>query len=111
MTTVDDCEAALKALAARLADNDPGGRKSPFDRSLACIVRDLDVVFAGQLKDGRLLDVRRVTDRNAQIRLDLTADDLLALVEGRLKVPAAWASGRLKIDAGVRDLIRLKSLF
>ena len=41
----------------------------------------------------------------------MSSDDLLALVNGGLKVPAAWATGRLKIDASMMDLLRLKSIF
>jgi putative sterol carrier protein len=41
----------------------------------------------------------------------MTSDDLVALVHGDLKMATAWATGRVKIDAGVRDLVRLRSIF
>jgi putative sterol carrier protein len=41
----------------------------------------------------------------------MTSDDLLALVAGQLKVPAAWATGRIKVEAGVRDLLTLRKIF
>jgi hypothetical protein len=41
----------------------------------------------------------------------MSSDDLLALVDGRLKMSSAWATGRVKIDAGVRDLVKLRSVF
>jgi putative sterol carrier protein len=40
----------------------------------------------------------------------MTSDDLLALVDGRLKMASAWATGRVKIDAGIRDLLKLRSI-
>ena len=36
----------------------------------------------------------------------MTSDDLVALVDGTLHVASAWATGRVKIDAGVRDLLQ-----
>jgi hypothetical protein len=41
----------------------------------------------------------------------MTSDDLIALTDGRLKLAAAWATGRLRINAGVRDLLKLRSFF
>ena len=111
MATVDECEQALHTLAARLADN--GGRPG-FDRSLSCRLIDPDVAFAGRLADGLLVGISR-TDTGAaataQVRLTMAADDLLALVAGTLKLAPAWTSGRVKIEAGVRDLLRLRALF
>ncbi|MFN2560886.1 MAG: alkyl sulfatase C-terminal domain-containing protein [Jatrophihabitans sp.] len=114
MATVEQCEQALRTLAQRLADNDPSRRRAGFDRSLTCTIRDLDVVFSGRLSDGQLVDIGRATTNatgNAQVRLTMTSDDLLALVDGQLKMASAWATGRVKVDAGVRDLMRLRSIF
>lgn len=111
MATVEQCEQALRTLAQRLADNDPSRRKTGFDRSLTCTIRDLDVVFSGRLRDGQLVDIGRAPAGDAQVRLTMTSDDLLALVDGQLKMSSAWATGRVKIDAGVRDLMRLRSIF
>jgi putative sterol carrier protein len=111
VATVEQCEQALHTLAQRLADNDGSRRKTGFDRSLTCTIRDLEVVFAGRLADGQLLDIGRATTRDAQVKLTMTSDDLLALVDGNLKMASAWATGRVKVDAGVRDLMRLRSIF
>jgi predicted lipid carrier protein YhbT len=88
-----------------------GATGSGFDRSLSCRVRDLDLVFAGRIKDGQLSGIRRAATTDAQIRLDLASDDLLALVDGTLKLAPAWASGQVKVHAGVRDLLKLRSMF
>lgn len=111
MATVEQCEQALEQLATRLAANEHSRRTMGFDRTLSCAIRDLDVVYGGRLKDGRLIDIAPATSRDAQIRLAMSSDDLLALVDGRLKMASAWATGRVKVDAGVRDLIRLRSIF
>jgi hypothetical protein len=111
VATVEQCEEALHALAQRLAENDDSQRKVGFDRSLTCTIRDLGIVFGGRLKDGQLLDIARASGRDAQVRLTMSSDDLLALVDGSLKMASAWATGRIKVEAGVRDLIRLRSIF
>lgn len=111
MATVQDCEQALHELAARMAARDPVSRRPGLDRTLSCTLRDLHVTFAGRLHGGQLTGIEQVDRPTAQIRLTLTSDDLVALVDGRLKAASAWATGRLKVDAGVRDMMKLRSLF
>jgi hypothetical protein len=111
VATVEECDKALHCLADRMTGNDPSRRKTGLDRTLTCTIRDLGVTFAGRLKDGLLLDIRRDDSATGEIRLDMTGDDLLAMVDGQLKVPSAWASGRIKIGARKMDLLRLRSIF
>jgi putative sterol carrier protein len=112
MATVEECEKAFQALATRLAGADASTkRKASFDRSLSCTLRDLKVTFAGRLRDGELLDIRQVDTPNAQVRMTMTGDDLLKLVAGELNMASAWATGRVKIDASVFDLLKLRSIF
>jgi putative sterol carrier protein len=111
VATVEQCDDALHALADRLARPDPSRRKIEFDRTLSCTIRDLDVIFTGRLKDGQLINIGQSADRDAQIRLTMRSDDLLALVDGTLKMAPAWATGRVKVEAGVRDLLKLRSIF
>lgn len=111
MATVDECERALHELAARLAADSAAGRTASFDRSLNCALGDLGVAFSGRLKDGQLIDIAREPRPDAQIRLTMSSDDLLALVAGQLKMAAAWATGRVKVDASMRDLLKLRSIF
>lgn len=46
----------------------------------------------------------------AEIRLAMTGDDLVALVDGDLNFAKAWGSGRVRLEAGFRDLLKLRSL-
>ncbi|HWH28512.1 MAG TPA: SCP2 sterol-binding domain-containing protein [Mycobacteriales bacterium] len=111
MASVEQCEQALHVLSERLAAVDPETRaKYVVERTVSCRIRDLDVVFVGRIDDAGLSDIRRADDTSAQVRLATTSDDLLALADGRLGVPAAWATGRLKIEASVLDLLKLRSL-
>jgi|SRR5664279_2167286 alkyl sulfatase BDS1-like metallo-beta-lactamase superfamily hydrolase len=112
MASVGDCEQALHQLAARLAEADGSTKKhASFDRSLTCRLRDLNVVYAARLRDGALRDIRVVDSTDAQIRMTMTSDDLIALVQGRLHMGSAWASGRVRVSAGVLDLIKLRTIF
>jgi putative sterol carrier protein len=111
MATVDECRAALHQLAKRLAANAAeASQKLDLDRSLACRVTDLGVAFHGRLAGGQIEGLADGDDPSAKIKLTLSSDDLVALVNGQLNVASAWASGRIKIDAGVFDLLKLRKL-
>jgi predicted lipid carrier protein YhbT len=114
VASVEECRAALDHLGERLSAVDPDVRtRHALDRRLSCQVPDLQVTFVGQLRDGRLHDVSIVEDDSpveAQVRLTVGSDDLVALTHGRLSFGAAWARGRLKIDASMLDLLRLRIL-
>ena len=111
MATVEQCELALQTLADRLASNGSSARTLDFDRTLTCTIRDLRVIFAGRLAEGRLVDIAQATSRDAQVRLTLSSDDLVALVDGKLKTAAAFATGRLRVEASLRDMLKLRSIF
>ncbi len=109
MATVAQCEQALRELSAMLAAGDSEAAAS-FDRSVSCRVRDLDVVFSGRLRDGALQDMVQTESTKADIRLSTDSDDLVGLVNGSLSFGTAWASGRLKVDASVFDLLKLRRM-
>ena len=114
MATVEDCERALQSLADRLAEVDPEIRaRHVVTRTLACRVPDLDVVFLARLCDEGLAELRCSDGADAdgaQVRLAAASDDLLALVDGELSPPMAWATGRLKVQASPMDLLKLRAL-
>jgi putative sterol carrier protein len=111
MATVDECRAALGKLAERLAANAAQAReKLDFDRSLACRITDLDIAFHGRLQGGQITDLTDGDDPRAKIKLTSSSDDLVALVEGRINAMSAWTSGRIKIEAGVFDMLKLRKL-
>jgi putative sterol carrier protein len=111
MATVEDCRAALQKLAQRMADHAAEtSQKLDFDRSLVCRITDLDTAFHGQLSGGQIVGLTEGDDPRAKIKLTTSSDDLIALVDGRLNVASAWASGRIKIDAGMMDLLKLRKL-
>ncbi|MFC4036005.1 sterol-binding protein [Streptomyces polygonati] len=114
MATIEECRAALDRLSANLSRAEGDVRTAvALDRSLSCHLTDLDITFVGRLAGGRIEDVTTVAgtpaDR-AEIRLTMKGDDLVAVVGGELNFARAWGSGRIKLQAGLRDLLRLRSL-
>nr|BFD85640.1 hypothetical protein StreXyl84_50410 [Streptomyces sp. Xyl84] len=114
MATIEECRAALEKLSDSMADADGKVREAAaLDRSVSCHITDLDITFAGRLTGGRI-DVRDTVPgpppEKAQIRLAMAGDDLVALVGGGLNFAAAWASGRVKLEASLLDLFRLRKL-
>ncbi|MFI9614049.1 SCP2 sterol-binding domain-containing protein [Streptomyces sp. NPDC052023] len=114
MATIEECRAALEQLSDNMQDAEGDVRAAAaLDRSVSCHITDLDVTFAGRLQDGRI-KVRETLQgpprEKAELRLALAGGDLVALVDGELHFAKAWASGRVKLEAGLRDLFRLRKL-
>lgn len=111
MATIEQCREALEGLASRLTDVDENARRQhAFDRTVSCSVPDLGVTFTGALHDGHISDITTEPAPRAQIRITAQSEDLLALTNGTLAFGPAWLSGRVKVEAGVRDLLRLRSM-
>ncbi|MFF4171612.1 SCP2 sterol-binding domain-containing protein [Streptomyces sp. NPDC001744] len=114
MATITECRDALDRLSGNLARAEGGVRgAAALDRTLSCHVTDLDTTFTGRLAGGRIevdSTVEGPPPAKAQIRLAMESDDLVAMVGGRLNFAKAWASGRVRLEAGFRDLLRLRSL-
>jgi len=114
MATIEECRRALDQLSMNMAKAEGGVKDAAsLDRSLSCRITDLDITFAGRLADGRIQDVVTVPgvpEAKAQIGLTMSGDDLVALVGGGLNFAKAWGSGRVKVGASLRDVLRLRSL-
>jgi putative sterol carrier protein len=110
MATIEECRKALDKLAQRISSGAGDGKAPSLDRSLSCLVKDLDTGFHGRLVGGELRDITEGPDPSAKIKLTATSDDLVALTNGELNFASAWASGRIKVDASVFDLLKLRSL-
>jgi hypothetical protein len=113
MGTRAQVEAALERLSQAAADLDDQTRGRIPDRSVSVHLLDLDTAYAGQFSGGRLADVVEIKPElaaNATFRLSCSSDDFIALIDGELSFGSAWASGRIRISAGWRDLLELRKL-
>jgi hypothetical protein len=112
MATVEECRAALERLSANLGSADADTRrKANLDRTLSAHITDLGVTFSGRLHDGVIDGITLDPAPKAQIRLQMTSDDLVALSDGSLDFVKAWTSGQVKLEASVLDLLKLRSMF
>jgi predicted lipid carrier protein YhbT len=114
MATIEECRAALEKLSDNMqqAEGDVATAAS-MDRSVSCRITDLDVTFVGRMAGGRIVvrdTIQGPPKEKAQIRLTMAGDDLVALVNGELNFAKAWGSGRVKLEAGLRDLLQLRKL-
>jgi SCP-2 sterol transfer family len=114
MATIEECRTALDRLSENLAQATGDVRRAAvMERSLSCWITDLGITFTGRLMEGRIQEVTTVPGpppERAQIRLTMAGDDLVALVDGKLNFAKAWTSGRLRLEASLVDLLRLRTL-
>ncbi len=112
MADAEECRAALEQIAQRLAEVDPDKfAANVVERTISCRVPDLGQAWRTRLHDGGLDPFAPDTDPgSAQVRLTVDSDDLIALAADELGVAKAWATGRLKIEASIFDLLRLRRL-
>lgn len=112
MASEAECRAAIDTLIERLGQVDHDARRKHVpDRTIGVTLLDHDVTYVGDLKSGELINVRKEAgDYRPQVRVLCTSDDLIALTDGSLKFSHAWASGQVRLDASLRDLLRLRAL-
>jgi predicted lipid carrier protein YhbT len=112
MATLEETRAALERIATRLTGVDPDElAKHVVERTVSCHVPDLNLVFVTRIHAGGMDDFEVAESPNgAQVRLTVNSDDLVALADDALGVGKAWASGRLKIEASLGDLLRLRKI-
>ena len=111
MATIDECTTALRGVLGPIASSKAA---EGLDRSLSCRLTDLGHIVAGRLSRGSVRGMAALPDGpsvpKADIRLTMSSDDLLALTNGEMSFAPAWASGRVKLEAGLRDMLRLRSM-
>ncbi|WP_214414594.1 SCP2 sterol-binding domain-containing protein [Sphaerisporangium fuscum] len=114
MATVDECRAALDKLAEQFGELDQETRtKHVVNRTLSCLISDLGVTFHGRIHQEGLEPFTQtppVDGRPAEVRIRISSDDLLSMVNGELDMARALLGGRVKIDASLGDLLRLRKL-
>lgn len=112
MATRADVDRVLHGLIQRLDEAQPSAKASlPSDRTIVCLVPDLDLRYRGRYRGGRIGTFRRVKDSEpGDITIEVSSDDLVALAEGRLSLPTALLTRRLSVDASARDLLLLRQL-
>jgi len=112
MATAQECQEALQKLAGRLAELSPAEREDYFgNRLMSVTIPDLGVTYVTRLGSGDD-PVREAQpgDPPADIRLTAKSDEVLALAQSPTNIGRSWVSGRIKIEASMKDLFRLRRL-
>jgi predicted lipid carrier protein YhbT len=113
MATAEECRQALERLTGQIQEMDPADRAAYLvDRVISCTVSDLGITFMTRLgPDGASpVTVANGSDGPAQVRFTTKSDDLLALAEDPGSIGRAWLTGRLKVQASIFDLLRLRKV-
>ena len=112
MKSAEECRTALQKLAGRLGELSPAEREEYFaNRTVSVTIPDLNVTFVSVLGSGD--DPVRAAlpgEPPAAIRLTANSDEVVALSEQPMNIARAWMSRRIKIEASVKDLFRLRRL-
>jgi predicted lipid carrier protein YhbT len=114
VATVEECRQALEALVGRISRLDPADRAAHLvDRDVSCEVPDLGVTFLTRLGPDGAAPVTQANGDGApaQVRFRASSDDLVAIAGDPGSFPRAWLSGRVRVEASVFDLLRLRKLF
>ena len=111
MASQEDCLAAILEVVERFNAHEAGKKRERVpERSVGCTILDLDVTYRALLRDGFIVGVAESEVHEADIRLLCSSDDLVGMVNRELNFAHLYSSGRVRIDASFRDLIRLRSL-
>ena len=113
MATVEECRKALEVLAGRISELDADARAAQLaDRSMSVTVTDLGVTFVTQLGTdgaGPVTEAAAGAER-ANVRFRTQSDELIAIAADPRRFARAWLTGRVKVDASLSDLLRLRKL-
>jgi hypothetical protein len=112
VATFEQVEDVLADLLLRLRDLDPDVRALlPSRRTIRASCPDLELDHWAEWRNG---DVQLLAGppngRRADIRVVISSDDLVQLHRGELRFTRAFAENRVRIDASVTDLLRLRAL-
>lgn len=111
MASSEAVEQAIRTLMQKISGASPDPAAVP-DRTILCVVPDLQTAFSAHTKGARLDGLTQVpSDSPADVRLTARSDDLIAMIDGRLNVGFAFLTGKVRVDAAPSDLMLLRKLF
>jgi SCP-2 sterol transfer family protein len=112
MADETECRKALQRIGERLGEVEPDRfAEHVVERTISCRIPDLGVAYRSRIH-ARGLDPFEPTEnaKAAQVRLTVRSDDLVALANDELNAAKAWATGKLKVEASIFDLLRVRKL-
>jgi len=113
MATAEECRLALENLTGRIAEMDQEDREAYLvDRVISCKLSDLGVTFVTKIGPDGASPVREAngSEPPAQVRFTAKSDDLVAIARDPVSIGRAWLTGRLKVEASIWDILRLRKI-
>lgn len=113
MATAEECQQAFEKLTGRLSELDPKERDAFFSgRSFSCHVTDLDVTYVTRFgpQGADPVHLAAPGDPRADVRMTASSGTVLELADNVSAFPRAWVTGKVKVQASMRDLLRLRKL-
>jgi hypothetical protein len=114
MASRTEVERKLTELIARLDDSEEGARSLADTlsdpRILSVRVTDLDAEYWTELRDGRMGSLQAGAPERSDILVRAPSDVLVELIDGKGALFSAYLSGRIRIEASMGDLLRLRRL-
>jgi hypothetical protein len=112
MNSAEECREALQKLAGRLSELSPADREQYFgNRSISVTIPDLGVTYVTKLGSGDdPVHEALPGDPPADMRLTANSDEVVALAQQPMNIARSWMTGRIKIEASMKDLFRLRRL-
>lgn len=101
----------MGSLVGRLGTLDAGYRAMlPARRTIEANCTDLGLMYHATWRNGQLGDLVAGAAPRAHIRIHVASTDLVLLADGTLPFRDAYATQRIRIDASMTDLLRLRAV-
>jgi hypothetical protein len=103
---------ALERLMARLDGNDANVRSAiPGRKVFCCRVPDLEASWYSVIENGHVSPpIEAPVPDTVDVTLQVGSDDLIELAEERTSFMSAFLSGRVRVQASMMDILRLRTL-
>lgn len=82
----------------------------PARRTIEANCTDLDLMYHAMWRNGQLGALVAGPAERPDIRIHVASPDLIGLAQGTVLLREAWTSQRLRIEASVTDLLRLRAV-
>ena len=111
MATIEQVEATIGHLIGRLGRVDPSYRAMlPARRTIEAYCTDLGLIYHAYWRSGKLSELHEGAADRPDIRIEVASEDLMLLAIGDLDFREAYATQRVRIDASMTDLLRLRAV-
>jgi hypothetical protein len=111
VATAAEVETTLVGLLRRLERLDASTRALlPTRRIVEARFPDLDLVYHTHVRDGEPAGLHTGPAPRPHIRVSCHSDDLIAVAAGQLAFRRAYATNRIRLQASMSDLLRLRGV-